>query len=81
MVLKNSEIYKLSDMYQYQVCLFIDNFINKKLPRSFDGMSHFNSDIQDDPVTRQSSYMKVHPCNSALSNKLPSFNFTIISNN
>jgi len=48
--------FKLSGMYQYQVCLFVNDFINKKqLPQSFDSMLSFNSDIQDDGMARQSS--------------------------
>jgi hypothetical protein len=78
---KKCEIFKLSDMYQYQVCLFMDDFIRKKLPHSFDGVFRLNSDIQDDRLTRQSSHMNVPRCNSALSSKLPLFNFPSIWNN
>ena len=47
-LLKTSEIFKLSDMYEYQVYLFMKEFISKRLPHSRDGMFCFKSDIQDD---------------------------------
>jgi hypothetical protein len=78
---KNCEILKLSDMYQYHVCLFMDDFINKRLPISFDGLFRLNSEVQENRVTRQSSHMHVPRCNSALSSKLPLVNFPIIWNN
>jgi hypothetical protein len=31
LLFKNCQIFKLSDMYQYQVCLFMDDFISKRL--------------------------------------------------
>ena len=78
---KNCEIFKLSDIYQYQVCLFIDDFISKRLPQSFDGLSRLNSDVQENRVTKQSSHMNIPRCNSALRSKLSLFNFPILWNN
>jgi len=78
---KNCEIFNLSGIYQYQVCLFMDDFISKRLPQSFDGLFRLNSDVQENRVRRQSSHMNVPRCNSALSSKLPLFNFLIIWNN
>ena len=60
-LLKKCEIFKLSDTYQYQVCLIMDDFISKTLPHSF--AIFLNSDTQDDHVTRQSSDMNVPHCN------------------
>ena len=77
---KHSEILRLNDLYEYQVCLFMHDFLNKKLPQSFDGMFRLNSDIQTEHVTRQSDHMNVPRCTSALSGKLPIFNFPIIWN-
>ncbi len=56
------------------------DFVNKKLPHSFDSVFRLNSDIRDDHVTRQSGDMNVPRCNSALSRKLPLFNFPIVWN-
>ncbi len=80
---KNSEIFRLTDLYMlyvYQVCLFMHDFVNKKLPHSFDSVFRLNSDVRDDHVTRQSGDMNVPRCNSALSRKLPLFNFPIVWN-
>jgi len=53
-------IFELSDMYQYQLCLFVDDFISKKLPHSFDDvLFHLDSDVQNNCVTKQSSHMNV----------------------
>ena len=60
---KNCEILKLSDMYQYHVYLFMDDFISKRLPISFDGLFRLNSEVQKNRVTRQSSHMHVPRCN------------------
>jgi len=78
---KNYEILKLSDIYQYHVCLFMEDFISKRLPISFDGLFRLNSDVQENRVTRQSSHMTVPRCNSALASKLLLVNFPIIWNN
>jgi len=68
-------------MYQYHVCLFMDDIISKRLPITFDGLFRLNSDVQENRVTRQSSHMNVPRCNSALSSKLSLVNFPIIWNN
>jgi len=68
-------------MYQYKIYLFIDDFISKKLPNSFESMFCFNSDIQDHRVTTHNSYMNVSRCNSVLSSKLPLFNVMHMLNN
>jgi len=66
-LLKNCEIFKLSDMYQYQVCLSKDDFTSKRLSQSLDGLFRLNSDLQENRATRQSSHMNVPRCNYPLS--------------
>jgi len=61
---QNWELFKLSDMYQYQVYLFMDDIISKRLPKSLDALFRLNSAVQENRVTRQSSHMNVPRCNS-----------------
>jgi len=79
---KNCKIFKLSDTYQHKVCSFLDNFITKKLPHSFDDMSLIKSvNIEDDHMKRQFNHTNAPSCNSTLSTKVALFNFPIIWNN
>jgi hypothetical protein len=58
-LVKHHEILKLSDLYEYQVCLFKQDFLNKKLPHSFDRVFCLSSDIESEHVTRQSDHINV----------------------
>ena len=51
---KSSQILKLTDSYEYQVTLFIFDFISNKLPISFHNTFKFNRDIENARITRQS---------------------------
>ncbi len=77
---KSSQIFKLNDLYEFRVCLFMHDFVNKELPHSFDNVFRFNFDIQGDHVTRQSSLLNVARCDSAFSRKLPLYNFPVVWN-
>ena len=61
------EMFRLGDLYEYQVYLFMQNTVNKKLPHSFDGMCHLNYDIQIDHIIRKYTLKMVHHSISKLS--------------
>ena len=50
----SSQILKLTDLYEYQVTLFMFDFISKKLPISFLNTFKFNRDNENARITRQS---------------------------
>ncbi len=77
---KRCQLFKLEDLYEFQVSLFMHDFINSKLPHSFNGVFRFNSDIQDSHRTRQSNLINVPRCDSAYSNRLPLYSFPVIWN-
>ena len=77
---KSCQIFKLNDLYEFNVCLFMQDFKLKKLPRSFDDIFQFNNEIQNDIVTRQSSLFYISRCNSTFSRNLPYYTFPVTWN-
>ena len=70
-----SRILKISDLYQYQVLLFMYDFVHHNLPRSFDDSFHYNYEIQNLHQTRQSGQLYIPRCQSNFAGKLPLFYF------
>ena len=70
-----SRILKISDLYQYQVLLFMYDFVHHNLPRSFDDSFHYNYEIQNVHQTRQSGQLYIPRCQSNFAGKLPLFTF------
>ena len=56
---KRSQILKLNDLHEFQIALFMHDFVNKKLPRSFDGVYSLNCDIRENLLTRQSDLINI----------------------
>ena len=68
---KATEILKISDFYTYQATLFMFDFVNKRLPRSFDGVFLYNRDIYQHYTTRQSHLIHIPRCHKYLASQLP----------
>ena len=68
---KATEILKISDFYTYQATLFMFDFVNKRLPRSFDGVFLYNRDIYQHYTTRQSHLMHIPRCHKYFASQLP----------
>lgn len=77
---KHCQIFNIKDLYEFQVSLFMYDFVNGKLPRSFDSVFCLNSDIQVSHLTRQSNLMYVPRCDSSYSSRLPFYSFPVIWN-
>ena len=75
-----SRILKISDLYQYQVLLFMYDFVHHNLPRSFDDSFHYNYEIQNLHQTRQSGQLYIPRCQSNFAGKLPLFTFPDVWN-
>jgi hypothetical protein len=58
-------------MYEYQSVLFIFDFINGKLPTSFNTVFTFNKDIPNARSTRQSHLLHITQYKSLFAHKLP----------
>ena len=67
----SAQILKLDDLYQYSSALFMYDYINNNLPRSFDNIFSLNKDIQTTYVTRQSDQLYIERCLSNFASKLP----------
>ena len=68
---KISNIMKINDQFDYESLMFMYDFDNGKLPRSFDNVFRYNRDNQVAHQTRQSNLMHIARCNSNFSNRLP----------
>ncbi len=77
---KKSEILKLSDLYEHQAALFMNDYVMARLPHSFRDSFRFNCDIQETYLTRQSNLVRIERCNSAFSGKFPIYKFPRIWN-
>ena len=77
---KSSLILKLTDLYEYQVTLFMFDYIANKLPISFHNTFKFNRDIENARITRQSDLLYVKRCRSQYASRLPLFSFPTIWN-
>lgn len=77
---KRSQILKLNDLHEFQIALFMHDFVNNKLPQSFDGMYSLNCDIRGNLLTRQSDLINIARCDSTFSSRLPIYNFPVIWN-
>ena len=72
---KSAGILKLTDLYEYQIVLFMYKYCRNQLPPSFNNVFQFNHEIQVARPTRQSKLLHIKQCKSAFSRKLPLFNF------
>jgi len=77
---KQSGILKLSDIYQLEVLMFMHDFINNKLPLSFQNMFILNADIQNTYQTRQSNMFHMPLSKSRFVDKLPLLKFPSVWN-
>jgi len=76
---KVASILKLSDIYQLEVLLFMHDYLNNKLPISFNGMFPLNAD--NAYVTRQNNMFTIPRTKSRFVDKLPLYQFPAIWNN
>ena len=72
---KRSGILKLSDIYQMEVILFMHDYINDRLPKSFENTFDITRDVQTSYLTRQSNMFSVPKSKSRFVDKLPLFQF------
>ena len=77
---KKSKILKVKDMFEYQVIQFMNDFLMRKLPFSFDKTYRLNCEIQATHHTRQHNLIFIERCNSTVARKLPYYTFPILCN-
>ena len=73
-------ILKFSDLYEYQVLLFVFDQLCCHLPSSFVNLFHFNHDVQTNYLTRQSNNLYVPFSKRQFPKNLPIFHFPAIWN-
>ena len=59
---KRSGILELKDLYEYQTTLFMLDYINNRLPLSFNSTFEFNHQIQNIHTTRQTNLLHITRC-------------------
>ena len=72
---KLAHIFKLTDLYEYEVITFMYDYSHLKLPVSFNGLFRLNHEVQDFHETRQRFGMYIARCHSTFSSKLPLYYF------
>ncbi len=72
---KEAKILKLSDMYTFQILIFLSDFKKQVIPRSFNNLFVQNKDIQPQHQTRQTNHWHIPRSNSQLFSKSPVCNF------
>ncbi len=77
---QHAGILKLTDLYEYQIVLFMYDYCKNQLPPAFNSIFKYNHEIQVDHPTRQSRLMYVKRCHTTFSLKLPIYKFPIIWN-
>jgi hypothetical protein len=77
---KSSGILNVKDLYDFQVALFMHDYVCKKLPSSFDNIFRRNCEVQDSHQTRQSNLLFIEKCNSVFASKQPYFTFPVMWN-
>ncbi len=77
---KSLNILKLIDQFNYESLLFMHDFDNSKLPRSFDNTFKYNRDNQVNRRTRQSNMLHIARCDSNFSRRLPLYHLPGIWN-
>ena len=75
-----SQILKLTDLYEYESVLFMYDFVENNLPRSFGDVFRYNRDVQNIRRTRQSDMIHVYRCHTIFSSRLPLYTLPIIWN-
>ncbi len=77
---KKTNILKLEDMYEHQVCMFMCDYEQNRLPRSFENIFRHNSDIHITYNTRNSHLFYIEKSHSNFTSQLPLYNFPKIWN-
>ena len=77
---KQSGILKLRDLYQLNVMIFMHDYVNQKLPKSFVNTYCLNRDVQDVYLTRQNNMFKIPKTKSRFVDRLPLFQFPYLWN-
>ena len=72
---KTAHILKLTDIYDYQILTFMNDYSIGRLPASFNNIFRSNHEVQDSYATRQREQMYIARCNSTFSSKLPLYSF------
>ena len=77
---RQSGVLKVSDLYQLEVLLFMHDYMNDKLPSSFQNSFTLNYDVQESYITRQSNMFNIPMTKSRFVDRLPLIQFPIIWN-
>ena len=68
---KKSGILKIDDQFEFEVLLFIYDYLNNKLPSSFQGKFKYNHEMRASYQTRQSNLLYIPLSKSIFTSRLP----------
>jgi len=77
LLFRSSLVFMLPDIFEYHSVLFTFDFINNKLPTSFNSVFKFNRDVPNARLTRQSELLYIARCKSQFASRLPLYGLSI----
>ena len=72
---KRTSILKINDQYDYEVAMFMRDYMRNKLPVSFQNTYQHNYEIQESHQTRSSNQLNIKRCDSKFAKSLPLYSF------
>ena len=66
-----SSILKITDQYDCEVAMFMRDYMENKLPVSFQNTYQYNYEIQESPQTRNSNQLNIKRFESKFAKSLP----------
>ena len=72
---KRSSILKITDQYDYEMAMFMRDYMKNKLPVSFQNRYQYNYEIQESHQTRNSNQLNIKRCESKFAKSLPLYSF------
>jgi len=77
---KQSRILKISDLYKHDVLLFMHDFVQHRLPISFDNLFKYNRDVHNTYETRQTDLFHISATKNKFVDKFPLYEYPNIWN-
>ena len=72
---KRSSILKITDQYDYEVAMFMRDYMKNKWPVSFQNTYQYNYESQESHQTRSSNQLNIKSCESKFAKSLPLHSF------
>ena len=71
---------KINDQYDYEVALFMHDYMTNNLPNSFQNTYMCNYEVHESHQTRRSNQLYIKRCDSRFAKTLPLYSFPVTWN-